>query len=54
MNDEGSAEFQHNWASFMQSLDVGPDKAKGIEQLPSDQKRHLLESYVGVLVMNAF
>ncbi|OON15014.1 hypothetical protein X801_09190 [Opisthorchis viverrini] len=28
------------------SLDVGPEKAKGIEQLPADQKRHLLESYV--------
>uniref|UniRef100_A0A5K3F2P1 Formin-like protein n=1 Tax=Mesocestoides corti TaxID=53468 RepID=A0A5K3F2P1_MESCO len=34
------------WNSFIQSLDVDPDKAKGIEQLPEDQKRHLIQSYV--------
>uniref|UniRef100_A0A5K3F2N6 Formin-like protein n=1 Tax=Mesocestoides corti TaxID=53468 RepID=A0A5K3F2N6_MESCO len=33
------------WNSFIQSLDVDPDKAKGIEQLPEDQKRHLIQSY---------
>lgn len=37
------------WNSFIQSLDVDPDKAKGIEQLPEDQKRHLIQSYVRYL-----
>ncbi|KAF8561165.1 hypothetical protein P879_09270 [Paragonimus westermani] len=46
MENEDSVEFQQTWASLIQSLDVGPDKAKEIEQLPADQKRHLLESYV--------
>ncbi|KAF7256114.1 hypothetical protein EG68_08959 [Paragonimus skrjabini miyazakii] len=46
MENEDSVEFQQAWASLIQSLDVGPDKAKEIEQLPADQKRHLLESYV--------
>ncbi|GAA49592.1 formin-like protein [Clonorchis sinensis] len=46
MENEENEIFQKNWASFIQSLDVGPEKAKGIEQLPADQKRHLLESYV--------
>nr|CAH8849650.1 unnamed protein product [Trichobilharzia regenti] len=31
--------------SDVSSLDVDPDKAKGIEQLPDDQKRQLLENY---------
>ena len=34
------------WNSFIQSLDVDPDKAKTIEQLPENQKRQLIESYV--------
>lgn len=34
------------WNSFIQSLDVDPDKAKNIEQLPESQKRQLIESYV--------
>ncbi len=34
------------WNSFIQSLDVDPDKAKGIERLPEDQKKHLIQSYV--------
>lgn len=38
------------WNSFIQSLDVDPDKAKNIEQLPEDQKRQLIESYVSLLV----
>ncbi|BHF62975.1 Formin-like protein 2 [Sparganum proliferum] len=33
------------WNSFIQSLDVGPEKAQGINQLPEDQKRQLLQSY---------
>ncbi|VDN97534.1 unnamed protein product [Rodentolepis nana] len=33
------------WNSFIQSLDVDPDKAKNIEQLPESQKRQLIESY---------
>ena len=36
------------WNSFIQSLDVDPDKAKNIEQLPETQKRQLIESYVSL------
>ncbi|KAH8878334.1 Formin-like protein 3 [Schistosoma japonicum] len=45
MNHENTAKYEDQWADFIQSLDVDPDKAKGIEQLPDDQKRHLLENY---------
>uniref|UniRef100_A0A5K4EPS4 Formin-like n=1 Tax=Schistosoma mansoni TaxID=6183 RepID=A0A5K4EPS4_SCHMA len=45
MNYENTPKYEDQWANFIQSLDVDPDKAKGIEQLPDDQKRQLLENY---------
>lgn len=45
MTTSDTDHFHDKWANLIQSLDVGPDKAKGIEQLPPDQKLHLLEKY---------
>ncbi len=40
-----NGEYAATWNCFIQSLDVGPDKARGIEQLPEDQKLQLLQSF---------
>ncbi|VEL11287.1 unnamed protein product [Protopolystoma xenopodis] len=45
MDEANTDLFGQNWANLIQSLDVGPEKAKGIEKLPDDQKRQLLSTY---------
>ena len=41
-----NVEFEKRWDTFIQSLDVGPENVRHIDQLEPDQKEQLLLNFV--------